>query len=617
MLEAIRRGDRVVTGGGIVGTVSKVIDDKEVTVEIAPNIKVRVQRSLISAVMAKTEPVKPAKKGSGESGEAKGGGRLGPQETIGRQVARRPMVYFAKWKVILVLAVCVLGVVFAAPNIMTAKQAGTLPAWLPHKQINLGLDLRGGSHLLLEVAVETVVRERLEGLVDSVRVELRKARIRYTGLGVEGSGVTVSIRDPAKADEARGLLRALDPETVTDMDDGGRITLTLTEQAIRDRRRSALEQSIEIVRRRVDETGVNEPTIQAQGDDRILVQLPGVDDPERVKRLLGKTAKMTFHLVDQKNSVADAMAGRVPPGSVLLPAADERLSDGRPVMYLIRKRVMVSGENLVNAQPGQDSQTNQPVVNFRFDTQGGKKFGNVTAKNVGRPFAIVLDGKVISAPVIREAIMGGSGQISGGFTFQGAQDLALLLRAGALPAPLTILEERTVGPGLGADSIAAGKVASIIGLALVVVFMGLAYGLFGLMADVALLFNMVLIAAGLSVLEAALTLPGIAGIVLTIGMAVDANVLVFERIREEVRLGRTPISAIDAGYSRAITTIIDANLTTLIAAVLLYAYGSGPVRGFAVTLSIGIVTSMFTAIMLTRLLVVVWLRKTRPQVLPV
>ncbi len=526
------------------------------------------------------------------------------------------MVYFAKWKVILVLAVCVLGVAFAAPNIMTAKQAETLPAWLPHKQINLGLDLRGGSHLLLEVAVETVIRERLDGLVDSVRVELRKARIRYTGLGVEGSAVTVTIRDAAQAEQARGLLRALDPETVTEMDDG-RITMTLTERAISERRRSALEQSIEIVRRRVDETGVNEPTIQAQGDDRILVQLPGVDDPERVKRLLGKTAKMTFHLVDQRNSLADALAGRVPPGSVLMASDDERLSDGKPVMYLIRKRVMVSGENLVSAQPGQDSQTNQPVVNFRFDTLGAKKFGTVTAKNVGRPFAIVLDGKVISAPVIREAILGGSGQISGGFTFQGAQDLALLLRAGALPAPLTILEERTVGPGLGADSIAAGKIASIIGLILVVVFMAIAYGLFGLMANVALLFNMILLAAGLSILQATLTLPGIAGIVLTIGMAVDANVLVFERIREEVRLGRTPISAIDAGYSRAITTIIDANVTTLIAAVLLMWFGSGPVRGFAVTLSIGIVTSMFTAIMLTRLLVVFWLRRTRPQVLPV
>ncbi len=285
-------------------------------------------------------------------------------------------------------------------------------------------------------------------------------------------------------------------------------------------------------------------------------------------------------------------------------------------MYLIRKRVMVSGDTLIDSQPSFDSRTNEPVVTFRFDSAGAKRFGAATAKNVGKLFAIVLDRKVISAPVIREPILGGSGQISGSFSIQGAQDLALLLRAGALPAPLTILEERSVGPGLGADSIAAGKIASIIGMIAVVVFMASAYGLFGFLADAALIINMLLILGALSFLQATLTLPGIAGIVLTIGMAVDANVLVFERIREEVRAGRTPISAIDAGYSRAFTTIIDANLTTLIAALLLYAFGSGPVRGFAVTLSIGIVTSMFTAIMLTRLFVVTWLRRTKPDTLP-
>ena len=526
------------------------------------------------------------------------------------------MVYFAKWKIVLVLAICGLGLVFAAPNFLSQQQAEALPTWLPHKQISLGLDLQGGSHLLLEVEVEAVVRERLESLVDSVRSELRKARIRYRGLGAEGNGVAVTIIEPERLDEARRLLRSLDPESTLD-DDDGRLTLTLTETALRDRKAAAVAQSIEIVRRRIDETGVREPTIQRQGEDRILVQLPGVDDPERIKRLIGKTAKMAFHLVDTKTSVAEALAGRVPPGSKLLPSVDDVGADGRPRMVLIRKRVMVSGENLTQAQQGADGRTGEPVVVFRFDSVGAKRFGEATAKNVGRPFAIVLDGKVISAPVIREAILGGSGQISGNFTYQSAQDLALLLRAGALPAPLTILEERTVGPGLGADSIAAGKVASIIGLVLVVVFMVAVYGLFGLMANVALAVNMVLIIAVLSVLQATLTLPGIAGIVLTIGMAVDANVLVFERIREEVRAGRTPISAIDAGYTRAMTTIIDANVTTLIAAVLLYAFGSGPVRGFAVTLAIGIVSSMFTAIMLTRLLVVAWLRRTRPQTLPV
>ena len=520
------------------------------------------------------------------------------------------MVYFAKWKIVLVGIVCFLGVAFAAPNFIPKNQADLLPGWLPRQQVSLGLDLQGGSHLLLEVEIQAVVREYIESLVDSMRLELRKARIRYQGLGVEGEAAVVTIKDPDKVEEARGLLRALDPSTRFESD-GNKISIALTDKALADRKNAAILQSIEIVRRRVDETGTREPTIQRQGADRILVQLPGVDDPERIKRLLGKTAKMSFHLVDQKNSVEAAMAGRIPPGSWLLPS-DE--GDGR--MYLIRKRVMVSGDTLIDSQPSFDSRTNEPVVTFRFDSAGAKRFGAATAKNVGKLFAIVLDRKVISAPVIREPILGGSGQISGSFSIQGAQDLALLLRAGALPAPLTILEERSVGPGLGADSIAAGKIASILGMIAVLVFMAAAYGLFGFMADVALVVNMVLILGVLSFLQATLTLPGIAGIVLTIGMAVDANVLVFERIREEVRSGRTPMSAVDTGYSRAFTTIMDANLTTLIAALLLYVFGSGPVRGFAVTLSIGIVTSMFTAIMLTRLLVVTWLRRTKPEVLP-
>ena len=472
------------------------------------------------------------------------------------------MVYFAKWKIVLVGIVCFLGVAFAAPNFIPKDQADLLPGWLPRQQVSLGLDLQGGSHLLLEVEIQAVVREYIESLVDSMRLELRKARIRYQGLGVEGEAAVVTIKDPDKVEEARGLLRALDPSTQLESD-GNKISIALTDKALADRKNAAILQSIEIVRRRVDETGTREPTIQRQGADRILVQLPGVDDPERIKRLLGKTAKMSFHLVDQKSSVEAAMAGRIPPGSWLLPS-DE--GDGR--MYLIRKRVMVSGDTLIDSQPSFDSRTNEPVVTFRFDSAGAKRFGAATAKNVGKLFAIVLDRKVISAPVIREPILGGSGQISGSFSIQGAQDLALLLRAGALPAPLTILEERSVGPGLGADSIAAGKIASIIGMIAVVVFMASAYGLFGFLADAALIVNMLLLLGAPSFLQATLTLPGIAGIVLTIGMAVDANVLIFERIREEVRVGRTPISAIDAGYSRAITTIVDANITTLIAALL-------------------------------------------------
>lgn len=527
------------------------------------------------------------------------------------------MTYFARWKVVLILAICAFGILYTSPNFVSRQATESMPTWLPNKQISLGLDLQGGSYLLLEVEIAEVVKELLETQIDLVRDVLREARIRYRDLGVAGEAGTVTILDAGREGEALDLIRDIDPDFAVEQAEGSRITFRFTEEAISERRASAIEQSIEIVRRRIDETGVREPTIQRQGEDRILLQLPGVDDPERIKRLLGTTAKMTFHLACQEGSVTDAMAGRVPPRCRLARDASEVFTDGSPRMHLLQKRVMMSGESLVNAQPGTDGRTGEPVVTFRLDAAGAKRFGDVTTDNVGRVFAIVLDNEVISAPQIREPILGGSGQISGNFTFQSANDLALLIRAGSLPAPLTILEERTVGPGLGADSIAAGRFASIIGLTLVVVFMIAAYGLFGIMANVALLVNMLLIASVLSVLQATLTLPGIAGIVLTIGMAVDANVLIFERIREEVRNGRTPISAVDAGYARAITTIIDANVTTLIAAVLLFQFGSGPIRGFAVTLSIGIIASMFSAIMLTRLMVVTWLRRTRPNTITI
>ncbi len=521
------------------------------------------------------------------------------------------MVYFSKAKIIAVLLVCLLGIGFSVPNFFKEQTLGSLPDWLPHKHVNLGLDLQGGSHLLLEVEVAAVIKEQLETMVDDVRSELRKARINYTGLGVSGEkGVHVTIRKSEETENARNLLRVLTPLTETTVTNNT-ILIELTSRQIADRRNAAIQQSVEIVRRRIDQTGTREPTIQRQGDERILVQLPGVKDPERIKRLLGETAKMSFHLTDDR--LDEALRGRIPPGAKLLPRVDATQGVGQ---VLVKKRVMVSGEDLVDSQPSTDSQTGEPVVTFRFNSRGSKKFGATTAANVNRPFAIVLDGKVISDPVIREPILGGSGQISGNFSFQEATDLALLLRAGALPAPLTILEERSVGPGLGADSIAAGKIASIIGMVLVIVFMAVAYGRFGLMADAALIINMILILGSLSALQATLTLPGIAGIVLTIGMAVDANVLIFERIREEVRLGRGPVSAIDAGYSRALTTIIDANVTTLIAATLLFVFGSGPIKGFAVTLGVGILTSMFTAIMLTRLFVVIWLRRTTPKELP-
>ncbi|MBT3700349.1 MAG: protein translocase subunit SecD [Alphaproteobacteria bacterium] len=540
------------------------------------------------------------------------------------------MLYFSNWKITLIALVSAAGILFTLPNFLDRSTAEGLPDWVPHKQINLGLDLQGGSHLLLEVDTDAVVLERLENLVEGARADLRKERIGYSGgLGVtDGSKVLVRVRKPEQMEKAQeivnGLGNVMTPNAMgqgggrdieVEVLDGNVLQITMTEQAILDRKRAAVEQSIEIVRRRIDQTGTREPTIQRQGDDRILIQLPGVKDPDRIKRLLGKTAKMVFRFVDIKSNVADVLrTGRVPPGSELL-EQEAKEAGGSARQYLVRKRVMVSGESLVDADATFDQ--GRPVVSFRFDSVGAKKFADATSKNVGRLFAIVLDNKVISAPEIQSPILGGSGIISGSFTVPEANDLAVLLRAGALPAPLKILEERTVGPDLGADSIRAGKIASGLAFIIVMVFMAMFYGRFGFAADAALLVNMALIGGALSILQATLTLPGIAGIVLTIGMAVDANVLIFERIKEEARLGKTPFAAVDAGYKRALTTIIDANVTTLIAAVLLLQFGSGPVKGFAWTLAIGVVTSMFTAVTLTRLLVALWLRRARPTQLPI
>ena len=357
------------------------------------------------------------------------------------------MVYVAKWKVVVILVLCALGVIYALPNLLPRSTADALPAWLPHKQISLGLDLQGGSHLLMEVETQSVIRDRLNGLVDEVRSALVKQRVGYTGLGVVGNGVGFTLRNPSDADKARDAVRSLDPDTSLQVQ-GNRFALNLTEQALRDRTSAAVDQSIEIVRRRIDATGVREPTIQREGTDRILVELPGVGDPERIKQLIGKTAKLTFQMVDMDHSPEQAEGGNVPPGDMLLPL-DKPAPDGKPQMFLVHRRVMVSGDTLVDAQPS--FQDNQPVVSFRFDAVGARRFADATKANVGKPFAIVLDNKVISAPVIREPILGGAGIISGGFTVQEAQDLALLLRAGALPAPLKVLEERTVGPGMGAE----------------------------------------------------------------------------------------------------------------------------------------------------------------------
>ncbi len=521
------------------------------------------------------------------------------------------MLYFERWKIYLITGLCVLGILISLPNALSPQALSWLqanaPSFFPTQTVNLGLDLRGGSHLLLEVQTNAVIDETLQGIMDQIRNDMRKEKLHYTGLGVRGGVVSFQLVEDDAGDKVREMIRKID----RDLDvahEGKNFSVRLTEAKVIEKKNAAMSQSIEIVRRRIDETGTREPSIQREGDDRILVQLPGVDDPEHIKNLLGQTAKLSFRLVDE--------AASSNPNAIIPPGMERMQSTEHPeVFFVVQKRVMVSGDTLVDAQPS--FQNGEAVVSFRFDNIGGRKFGEATRQNVGHIFAIVLDNKVISAPVIREPITGGSGVISGHFTTQSAQDLALLLRAGALPAPLKVIEERTVGPGLGADSINAGLHASLIGLGLVVVFTLFAYGLFGIFAVIALGLNIALIFAILSILQATLTLPGIAGIVLTIGTAVDANVLVFERIREEIRLGRSVNSAIDAGYRHALSAIIDANMTTLIAAVLLFMFGSGPIKGFAVTLAIGIVTSIFAAIEITRLIVVTWLRMTKPKEIPI
>ncbi len=534
------------------------------------------------------------------------------------------MLYFSRWYTFSIIGACLLGLLFASPNFFSQRQLDAIAEWgfLPSKQINLGLDLRGGVYLLIEVDVEAIKTERLETLRGDIRTKLREERIGYTGLSIVDDRVGVRINrdeDVQRANELiselvtprGGFLGAGQEEFNVDLNQRS-ITAEMEDGFLTQLTRDAVRQSIEIIRRRIDELGTTEPSIQQQGDKRIIVQAPGVDDPEELKRIIGTTAKLSFHLLDNSVTIQEAMNGRVPPGARLLPSIEE---DEPPV--LIKRRVMVSGEDLVTASGEFNQQTSEWVVSFRFNTSGARKFGDATRQNVGRPFAIVLDDEVISAPVIREPILGGSGQISGSFTVDSANELAILLSAGALPAPLKIEEERTVGAQLGADSVAAGQIAAIIGFVAVIIYIFVSYGLFGFFANIALIINVLLIAGALSFLQATLTLPGIAGIVLTIGMAVDANVLIFERIREEFASGKSTINSIDAGYSRAFSAIVDANITTFFAAAILFMLGAGPVRGFAVTLGIGIITSVFTAFIVTRLMVATWVRARRPSVLPI
>ncbi|MFQ3623673.1 MAG: protein translocase subunit SecD [Acetobacteraceae bacterium] len=533
------------------------------------------------------------------------------------------MMYFARWKIASILGGIVLAALLAIPSFVPRERLGAAGEWLPWRQFHLGLDLKGGSYLLLEVDMAAVIRERLDNLTDGARTRLRGAGIGYTGLAAADRAVTLRLTEPARAPDALRLLRELanpittgvgtsQPDLEVTATPDGLVTIALSEPLLREKATQAVQQSIEIIRRRIDETGVVDPVIARQGTNRVLVQLPGVQDPERIKQLIGQTARMTFHLLDE---TADLTARTPPPGVLFLEG--DRGRGGQPERYAVRRRVEVDGANLTDARAGQNSQTGEWVVNFSFDSIGTRRFAEVTRNNVGRPFAIVLDNKVITAPVIREPITGGRGQISGNFTVASANDLAVLLRAGALPAPLTVIEERTVGPDLGADSIRAGVIALAIGFVLVVAWMVVFYGLFGLFANVALIVNMILLLAALSLMEATLTLPGIAGILLTLGMAVDANILINERIREEARRGRSPLNAMEAGFKRAFATILDSNLTTLLAMAMLYAFGSGPVRGFAVTISVGILCSMFSAIVFVRMLMVQWYRTARPAALPV
>jgi preprotein translocase subunit SecD len=556
------------------------------------------------------------------------------------------MLQIPLWNRLLIILTVLVGLSFAMPNFFygtverhndalaeiertgtqTPEQEADVAAWpsfLPATLVNLGLDLRGGAHLLAEVQVEDVYTQRMDSLWPEVRDALREARetvgtIRR--IDAEPGLLQVRISQPEGMAAALAAVRELGQpvvsltggfgESTLDVSGAGdviTVQLSESEQAATNDR--TLQQSIEIVRRRVDEAGTREPTIQRQGSDRILIQVPGIGSAQELKELIGTTARLTFHPVVGRASSPDEDAGS---RQMVLPSVEE--GGG---YYILEETPVVTGDDLVDSQPGFDQQTGEAIVTFRFNPTGARAFGEYTAANVGAPFAIVLDEEVISAPVIRSAITGGAGQISGNFNVESSTELAILLRAGALPAEMTFLEERTIGPELGADSVKAGETAALIAFAAVLIFMVASYGTFGIFASIALILNVGLIFGVLSLIGATLTLPGIAGIVLTIGMAVDANVLVFERIREELKTAKGPARAIELGYERALSAIIDANITTFIIATILFVLGSGPVRGFSVTLGIGIVTSVFTAIYVTRLLLVFWFERKRPKTIEV
>ncbi len=502
------------------------------------------------------------------------------------------MKNYPLWKVFVVLIILSLGIIFAIPSLLYKEDTGN---WYLDNRLNLGLDLQGGSYLLLEVQTDVLIKEEFENFSDTIRIIAREKRTKINN--IEKINESLKVRFES-ADNLKDIRQEFlqNYRSVNFNINNNIVSITIDEIYKKSIQDSAIKQSLEIVRRRIDESGTKEPLIQRSGRDRILLQLPGVKDPERIKDLLGKTAKLNFHMVDDDDTKSLTL-NIAPFGRMIVSDIENE-----EIKYLLEKKSRVGGENLIDANASFDP-TEGHAVSFRFDTTGAQKFGKATSENIGKRFAVVLDGVVVTAPVINSAITGGSGIITGNFTSQEATDLAVLLRAGALPAPLEIVEERSVGPGLGADSIAAGKIASIIGMILVCIFMILIYGSFGFIANISLIANLFIILSLLGSIGATLTLPGIAGIVLTIGMAVDANVLIFERIKEENTRNKKIYDTIKKGFDRALSTILDANITTLIASLLLFVFGSGPIKGFSITLSLGVIASMFTALMLTNLLV--------------
>ncbi|NQE60365.1 protein translocase subunit SecD [Caulobacter sp. RHG1] len=531
------------------------------------------------------------------------------------------MLTLSRWKIIAVTLSVIFGILFSLPNVLTQKTLDALPGWLPHQKLNLGLDLQGGSYLLYEVDTDALHRERLSNLLEDTRTQLRTATIPFGELAQQGEVISVRIGDASRYDEALTVLRrnlgaplagAIGGKDVTINGRGDqRIEVSFVPEAARADAAKAVDQSIETIRRRIDSLGTKEPSINRQGTNRIMIQAPGESDPQKLRDIIGKTAKLTFQMVDETVTAEDIQAGRIPPGSELLQS-----EDGYAPVYVVKSRAVVSGEELTNASQSFD-QNGRPAVAFAFNGSGARKFGDVTQRNRDKRFAIVLDKKVISAPVINDPITGGNGIITGNFTAQSASELALLLRSGALPAPLNVEDQRTVTAELGADAVRAGSISLAIGALAMFVFVILAYGLFGVFSAVALVVNVLLIIGIMSFSQATLTFPGIAGLILTLAVAVDANVLIYERMRDESHAGRTPMAAADYGYKLALTSILDANITSLISGLIMFSFGSGPVKGFAWTLVIGVFTSLFTAIFITQVLIGWWFKTAKPKKLPI